>query len=315
MDITRALDFDLATIRSIEEELDAAAGPGHPASNIMPGTLSPHEAVIAAKDGYFFISNGNNQWENQYLGRLTGLDVWADDWVELFATRSRTAAERGVQLINFVVPEKQVIIPHMRWPDAVEEGQNRPIRHLQAKLSPNLNFIYPERELRDALAVGPTHHRHDSHWNASGCCIALAPLLAEISPNLGEGDFQLRAQLENGALDLTKHLFVDPPAEEYLRLVPSGKFVADNQNFEKTGKHAGSVYALENLGAPDARKVIVFGDSYSYGEGMVFLLSAAFRSVVFVWSKNIIWDFVSSQQADIVIWEHAERYLVSLPEH
>lgn len=315
IDIARAIELELATIQEIERGLDIAAGPGHPASNIKPGTLSAKETAIAAPDGHLFISNGNNRWEIQYLGGLTGLEDWIDKWAALFNKRAGIAEERGVQLLHFVVPEKQAILPHIRWPDAPEDGSNRPIRHLQANIPAATHFIYPEQELRDSLAIAPTHHRHDSHWNASGCCVAIRPLLSAASPGTDIGAISLKATLENTVFDLTQHFFVDPPKEERLVLVPNGKVVVDNQHFEKTGKHVGSLYAIENPGAPDVRKVIVFGDSYSYSEGMSFVLSAVFRTVIFLWSKNIIWDFVTAQKADIVIWESAERYLASVPEH
>lgn len=314
IDMARSVELELATIREIEKRLDAAAGPGHPASNVKPGTLSPKQTAIAAKDGHMFISNGHNKWELQYLGGLTGLEGWSEKWTDLFDRRAAFAEQRDVQLLHFVVPEKQVILPHIRWPEEPKDGSDRPIRHLQRQAA-GMRFIYPEAELRSSLDIAPTHHRHDSHWNASGCCAAMQPLLSAINPQIDIATVPLKTILKHSAHDLTQHFFVEPPAEEYLFLTPNGQVVADNEHIEKTGKHVGSLYALENPGAPDGRKVMVFGDSYSYIQGMSFVLSAIFKTVVFLWSKNIIWDFVSAQKADIVIWESAERYIVSVPEH
>lgn len=313
IDMSRARPMTPDLIRSVDRELDLASGPGHAASTLKPGVWSSGKEAVAATDGYMFIADGTNNWESQYRGTIDDPESWVSKWVDLIHQRNRMAAQSGVQLMQFVVPEKQVILPHIRWPDGRESGSNRPMAHLLAALPPDVGFVYPERALNVLLEEGPTHHRHDSHWNASGCLAAMQPLLAQIAPEINIDTLGFNVSLRNRPLDLTRHFFADPPAEEFLALVPNAVVMADNRNRALTGRYVGSFYALFNGDAPDPRKVVVMGDSYSYDHGLTFVLSAIFRSVTFVWVKSIPWETLLKEKADIVIWQHAERYMITLP--
>lgn len=313
LDMRKACPMTIDAIRSIDRELDGAAGPGHPASNLKAGVLSVDQIAITADDGHMFISDGTNHWESQYQGKVSGVEQWLPRWVDLITRRNQTAGEADIQLVHFIIPEKQVVLPHIRWPDSQETGENRPMLQLLAALQAEPDVIYAEAAMRAALANGPTHHRHDSHWNASGCLAAMRPLLERIAPQIKIELIGFNAALENGSLDLSEHFFSTPPTEEYLFLMPNGRVVADNQHVAKTGKHVGSFYSLLNEKAPDPRKVLVLGDSYSYAKGVTFVLSALFRRVSFVWIKTIPWDLVFREKPDIIIWEHAERYMISIP--
>jgi hypothetical protein len=313
IDTSRARPMTIDLIRSVDRELDLASGPGHPASGLKPGVWSPGKEAVAAADGHMFIADGTNNWESQYQGKTDTLETWVPKWLDLIQKRNEIAAQAGIQLLQFVVPEKQVLLPHIRWPDGRENGANRPLAHLLPALPPDAGLIYPETALNALLEEAPTHHRHDSHWNASGCLAAMRPLLARIAPEVHLDTLGLNVSLRNKPLDLTPHFFADPPPEEFLALEPNGVVMADNQNRARTGRYVGSFYALFNADAPDPRKVIVMGDSYSYSHGLTFVLSAIFRAVTFVWVKSIPWDTLLKEKADIVIWQHAERYMITLP--
>ena len=100
------------------------------------------------------------------------------------------------------------------------------------------------------------------------------------------------------------------PVPEYvLRLEPNGRMEEYNKHAETTGQFTGAFYRLVNPTAPDKRRVAVFGDSYSFTEGVTYVLSAAFETVVFLWSKDVDWDLIGAEAIDIVIWEHAERFM------
>ena len=62
------------------------------------------------------------------------------------------------------------------------------------------------------------------------------------------------------------------------------------------------------------RRLIVFGDSYSYDVGFTYALVEMFAEVVFVWSKTIDWSLVQTHGSQVVVWESAERFLATLPE-
>lgn len=301
----------LADIVRIDAEHDTAAGPGHPASALKLNSTSPGGVAVAGVEGYLFIGDGTNRWERQYLGELTVVDAWKDAWRGLLEGRQVQARAHGVELWNFLAPEKQVVLPEKRWPGAANRGEGRPLRLLQAMLTPDARLIYPEEALR--AAQGATYFRHNSHWTATGCCVATQVILDVLAPGVRLADLDLAAERQRTNHDLTAHFFDPPPVEDLLLLAQPGEVTSDNRQLELTGKHVGSRYVLENPHAPDRRRLMLFGDSYAFDAGLAYALSAVFGYVAFVWSKDVVWAEVTQHRADLVLCESAERYIAVLP--
>jgi hypothetical protein len=70
--------------------------------------------------------------------------------------------------------------------------------------------------------------------------------------------------------------------------------------------------------APDARTVVVFGDSYAFGDdaypGLSWFLAQAFREVHFVWVP-FGWDpdYLDRVGAELVVCQTAERFIARVP--
>lgn len=300
----------LAEIRAADAALDAAAGPGHPVSALKPGSQSPHGVAVAGVEGYLFIGNGANRWERQFLGELAIDESWFANWTRVLEARQAEAARRGVTLWNMVVPEKQVVYGDKRWPEGADGGR-RPVRQLLARLGAEARLVYPEAELLAARALAPAYFRHNSHWTPSGCCAAIAALLARMGVAADLGALRFACRPTQLAQDLSVH-FLDPaPTEDAAFLAPPGETVFDNRQFETTGRHTGSSYGLSNAAAPDPRTLVIFGDSFAYDAGLTPALSVVFAKVVFVWSKDVVWDLAAEHGADLVLWESAERFMAS----
>lgn len=282
---------------------------GHPADLLKPGVLSPQGVAVAGADGYLFIGDGSNRWERQYRGDLTIDPSWLASWRSCFEARQAEANQRGLQLWNFVAPEKQVIYADKRWPQGGVIGDARPLRQLLASLPPSERLIYPQAELTAARAQAPAFSRHNSHWSASGCCAAAAPLLAALGAEVDWSTLRFAYRSLEEPQDLTRHLFDPPPAEPAGWIALAGDLVFDHRPSEPGASFTGSSYGLHNAAASDLRSVIVFGDSYAYDAGLTGVLSAVFTRVTFVWSKAVDWDRVAAEQADLVVWESAERFL------
>lgn len=95
--------------------------------------------------------------------------------------------------------------------------------------------------------------------------------------------------------------------------------VFDNSAYlVSVGAHLGTIRVFRNDRAQDKRTVVVFGDSYSFGEdgypGLSWFLARAFREVHFVWVP-FGWDpdYLDSANADLVVCQMAERFVVRVP--
>lgn len=305
--------LSLEAIRHLDVALDLAAGPRHPASTLKPGTTSANQIAVAGEAGYMFIANGANQWERQYAGDMPVPPAWIEGWVKVIDNRRSTAAARGVMLRQMVVPEKQAVYFERRWPNVADPGAKRPLRILQANL-PGDALLYPDAELRAEKSRAPTYFRHNSHWTPSGCLVALGTILAGVAPAMTLNSITFACARETLQQDLSAHMFEPAPFEERLTLVPAGEVFLDNKQYETTGRVTGSSYGVRNPAAPDPRKLILFGDSYAYDEGLSAALSAVFSEVVFIWSKAVLWDQVTAFGSEVVIWQTAERFLATLPQ-
>jgi len=304
----------LAELRAVDVEVDALAGPGHAASGLKPGVTSPNAVAVAGREGYLFIGDGANRWERQLLSETPPPEAWREAWMRVLAGRQAEAARRGVRLETLIVPEKQVIYPDKRWGPQPPDIGRRPVAGLLPRLGADLRVRYPVLELRAARALGPAFHRHNSHWTPSGCGAVLTALAAHLGAPVDWTTQRFAYRRHSTAQDLTGHLFDPAPAEETGALERVGEVWFDDPQYEKTGRNTGSTYGVRNPRAPDARRVVVFGDSYAFDAGLGAALSAVFAQVVFVWSKAARWDAVEAHGADIVICETAERFMATVPD-
>ncbi|MDB5447107.1 MAG: hypothetical protein JWQ97_2424, partial [Phenylobacterium sp.] len=305
------LRLRLSEILRLDAEMDASAAAAD--VRLKPGVLSPNGIVVAGLDGSFFISNGANRWERQFLGELTVAPSWIEAWQALLAGRQATAAARGVVLWNVVVPEKQVVLPEHRWPAPFPDGERRPLRHLQTQLSADARLYYAADALLAAKAHGPVYFRRNSHWTPFGCCLAALGLAAQMGLAVDPEALEFGYRRTRSAHDLPPHIFEAPQSEDAGELAPLNGYVFEERTRPITGRFTGSRYGIRNPAAPDLRRLIIFGDSFSYDAGFAAALSAIFAEVVFVWSASVIWDEVAARRADVVVWQNAERFLATVP--
>lgn len=299
-------------VRALDRDLDAA-GADSPAGWLKSGVTSPGNVAVAGADGFLFIGDGANRWESQFALQQAMPEAWLADWARVLAARQEAAASRGIDLWNLVIPEKQVIYPEKRWPKGGPAGERRPMKQLQALAAGEAGLVYPEEALQACKSGGIAYSRRNSHWTSSGCLAVLGALLDEMGAEVNLPAAEFAARRTAAPHDLTVHFFDPAPPEAAIWLVTPGELAFDNRHFELTGQHRGSIHVLRNPAAPDPRRVVVFGDSYSYDVGFTGALSALFADVTFIWSKNVVWDLVGQYRGDIVIWESAERFLLTAP--
>jgi alginate O-acetyltransferase complex protein AlgJ len=303
----------LDEIRAQDLALDAASA-AHPAGALKPGMLSPNRAAVTGVDGHMFVGDGANRWEAQFRGELTVPDAWLDGWTRIFKARAGMASGLGVTLCNVVLPEKQVVHAEARWPEGDVTGERRPLKLLQPRLGPEAALFYGAEVLLPRKADSAVWFRRNSHWSASGCCLVTEALARRLDAQADLAQVRYSYRVRPAQHDLTAHFFTKAPPEDAGFLDAGVETFFDNRLLQTTGRNTGASYGLRNPTAPDPRRVIVFGDSYSYDVGFTFALIEIFAEVVFVWQKTIDWGLVTQHQSQVVVWESAERFLATLPE-
>lgn len=280
-----------------------------------PETLSPSGVVIAGYAGHLFIADGGNMWEQQILGRVRLSPEALQRWSDLLASRVERARQMAVRMVHLIVPEKQIALPSFRWKtDLAPDPSSRPLLQILAGAPKELEIIYPLALFEAHQAWCELYWRGNSHWCASGCILAAK---AVVDALLGRDHIGAdRFLLERAAIphDLTAHFPDDVAFEEVIRIRPAGRRVMDSLTFQKTGHYGGSHYVVRNPDAPVAETLIIFGDSCACDLGLTAALTAIFAEVHFVWAKQIAWHYVEQTHAQHVVWQSAERFLITPPE-
>lgn len=217
-----------------------------------------------------------------------------------------------ISLAHLVVPEKQIALPDFRWAtDLAPDFSNRPLMQIINAAPRALNLIYPEAAFRLHQPWCELYWRGNSHWCATGCSLAAAAVQALTGADAGTDLIQLeKASIRQ---DLSAHFPEDEAFEEVIKIRQAGSRIFDNMAFAKTGHYTGSHYIIRNLQAPLRESPVLFGDSCACDLGLAAALSAYFTDVHFVWSKTILWPYVQEMQARYVLWESAERFLITPP--
>jgi hypothetical protein len=307
--MTEILRLTPAEIRAADAELEARAAAE--SVRLRGGTLSPGSQAVSGREGQLFIGLGSNNWERHCVGNVDIDTAWFDYWRGLLAERQAEARRRGVEMWNVVVPEKQVVLPELRWAEPPDCGM-RPMGQLLRRLGPEHRMYYAAPDLLAAKAQGPVYHVRDSHWCASGVLAATRGLLQAMGVTVDFDALRFAYARVRRTHDLPLH-FLDAPIEvEAGRLRPNGRY-AHHYDAREVGRHVGSQFRIVNPDAPDPRRVGVCGDSYSWEDGLPFALSGVFAEVYFLWSKDLSWDMAAAERCDLLIWESAERFISTTP--
>ncbi|TDP64336.1 hypothetical protein [Roseateles toxinivorans] len=277
------------------------------------GSLSRDEVAIAGVDGWQYIANGNNAWEQQYLGQMQLAPDGLQQWQAAFERRLTAAHSIGANFAHLVVPEKQAIFPGARWPaggavPAPKALADRPVQQMLKAIPQGL--VYPVERLHAESWRAELAFRGNSHWCASGAWFGFCELMQAVWPER-EFDFRHVPLVRSWWRHDLLLKFVEEECFESVIAIPRrATMVYDNRLMATTGRHVGNHYVLQNPAAPIQEAVVIFGDSYSYDVGFSDLMAAFFGQVHFVWNTLVDFQYCKSVNAKLVLVQSAERYLV-----
>ena len=268
--------------------------------------------VIAGDDGWLVYTAENDIEDYQKIG------LFSDEQLAVFQQNldalSEVYAERGIELIVVIVPNKNTIYPE-RVPAHIpvlgnESRLDQVIAYLRTHgneqiidLRPDLLAAKQEREM---------YYATDTHWNDYGAYIAYARLLeaAGIEPR-PSSDFEPVTR-EPGLLDLSDNIGATILQESKIQFAPLFDLRASYKNINLGGRRLMFSY-IQDETLPD---LVMFYDSFFFN--VIPLLGEHFQHGLYVqnYTGGGLWNlsWVDEGQPDVVIIEFAERYLHDLPD-
>ncbi|MGH1571734.1 alginate O-acetyltransferase AlgX-related protein [Methylobacterium sp. P31] len=287
--------------------------------------MSIGKGVAVGHEGWLYWVGRAREVEAFYGDTATSRRILAR-WAGLIGRRARRLDGLGIQHVHAVVPDKLTVYPDLlgRPFPGLDDPPGTRLARLVARDSaaPMVDLLTP---LLRARADEPVYLRTDTHWTYRGYLIAYRALCEALAAPVAEHVFAGTRRSERFTFDLGEKL-TPPIDEEYVaydftrhaqrvdanalvRVRESGKAVRPR------GLFVGSRVVLKNPDAPDARRVVLFGDSYIYSPGarLTAMLAETFSEVHAIWSANIDWTYVETVRPDVLVFEIAERFLRQVP--
>lgn len=282
------------------------------------------DIVHVGQDGWLFLTGGTNDVLAQYRRTLA---IWwrLRLWDRLIRARTARAQSLGIRCLHAIVPEKLSIYDDRTDGLRYDAGRS-PARRLAARLMDFPGFVdlvAPMRAERDG--PHPLYRRTDSHWSYEGCLIAYRALMRACGA-IPPADITERIRFTTDDVGDLGEKLPGRPHESVINwsIHRDAKRIFANplvQAFEAARRerelHVGAHVVYRNDSAQaDPRTVMLFGDSCAHFSPILLtgFLSESFRELHFVWSANIDWGHVARIGPDILIVEHAERFLARVPD-
>ncbi len=274
---------------------------------------SSSDRVIIGKDGWLFY---NDTADGDPLGDYRGEKIYSEEElqaiVENLQDMEKYLAERGIEFVIFVAPNKERIYAEM-MPDyygepAEEYAALQIVNYI--KDHTNIRIVYPYMELMQAKSLLPEidlYYKTDTHWNEAGGYVGSKVLLNELGitvPNITDDEFVVEGLSYSGG-DLTNILHLRKDFEDNSYNI-SGY---DNHNVsnEKWDFPTELIYHCENA---DQRKLFVVRDSFF--TSMSEFMASQFNDSYMIHRNVYDHKYLMEQSPDIFVYEVVERYIETL---
>ena len=279
--------------------------------------------TLVGKDGWLFLNDRDAVDNYRGLAPLTPYEI--DRWRRVLEERRDWLAERGIQYLLVLVPDKHLVYDEFMPDSAPRMTSIHPLQQLSQHLrnESDIEFIDLEPTMREKKNEALLYYKTDSHWNDAGAYLgyqAIHQRLAEISPQLKDTPpirIAANAQLEKG-LGLAGTLSMrDIYTESVInRPVVSPQAVdlfPHRQKDPCDGKMSGIILKTLIFETPDRSRprALIFRDSF--GNALVPYLAEDFSRSVFIWDRDVDPEAVIRENPDIVIQEIVGRFLGRRP--
>jgi alginate O-acetyltransferase complex protein AlgJ len=278
--------------------------------------------VITGRNGWLFTSD--LQMVEHYLGMAKFTPAQLKSWQTLLEKRRDWLAQRGIQYLFVIPPDKQTVYPEELpvWlADAAPAGHETKLdqflKYMQANSTvPILDLRQP---LQAAKKIAPTYLQNDTHWNLFGGFVSCQEVIRTLAqrlpglPALRLEDFQWTNLPATGG-DLARMAGSDAVEKNYFEFYPDPGLPAfkiyDATNIVSLwDAHKKSLIAESP--APLAKTAVVFQDSF--GLAWQKFLGYDFKKIMFMPdNREFNAAVISENHPDVVINEMLERYFNTL---
>ena len=290
-------------------------------------------------DGYMFVVSGSNNVLDQYKHNDRN-NYNLIRWRDTVCRRDRRLRSKGILYKHLVVPEKISILPDMLHGISVDTQMSLArrfydedplwiagsktatsyIKHVWRQRrwhSINIDLFGPMTASADRKQL---YFKVDSHWTYKGRQLAYERICAALNAEpVRTFEHRKIQHIPEFAGDLGGRC--TPPMTEDARIVLAQRdavrtytnpIVPHRESLGLASTlHTGTHVAYRNDKAPDPRRMLLFGDSFSNWVPIMLtiLLAETFREVHFVWSTSVDFDLIDRVKPDIVLTEMAERFM------
>ena len=278
----------------------------------------PQGNAVAGKKDFFFYQPPT--WENtieQFRGKKKLRHYELESRRNYLLELRSFLSNHNIKFMMVIAPNKIQIYPEYlperrNYPESTDTPDRQLVRYIKMHhpdfpiLSLHKTLLNAKKHYPDAL-----FYRADTHWSPVGAYIGAREIILHFSPELPlppAGRFAIVKNGKKEPQDTSNQMFNGDAAVEYPEFIPDipggchGKV-----------KIISPAYIIScNPSAPDKRKVMVYRDSFF--ENMRPWLSACFREVHYIWSRNIDTALVLKVQPDIFILEYVARQVGRMPK-
>ena len=244
-------------------------------------------------------------------------------WQRYFETRRARLAERNIDYVLVVVPEKYNVFPELIPPILRKRvGLTRTDQVLNLLAEETAVDVLDLRQwMREIRTEYPLYHRTGTHWNELGAFLSYRELLLHLQKaypafepwSLESFKVQYRwgkdrdAALLLGIQGMMKDEYVDliPLKHRVAQEAGSGGISKWMKPLQEQGYWPGG-FVRRRTGRADLPRAVFLHDSF-LATYMEPFLSEHFEAVTYYWQENVPFERLISQTPDLVIELRAER--------
>lgn len=285
---------------------------------------SPNSQVEKGKDGWNFYTLVNN------MDIAYGNYPLTEDDIKILADMQQRISDyytsKGIEYVLILPPSKVSI-----YPEYIASGDftytETPVDMVSDYLEKNttVKCISVKDDLIASKSEGQLYYKTDTHWNQRGAYVAYKSIIDGLKEfGITDGDYEevdfvdSEYKGEFAAMMGNKDLLPPEKTEDTVIINKNAERTQDGELYNrlfglKEQYNVNNPVYLYNNDSVKDRKMLFYGDSMFGSWNATELLAEHFSQFTFLWSYEMIPEYVDELQPDVVVYEITERFINTLP--